>query len=368
VNAGLREADPAPTAAAAAGAPSTEPVPGRSPDLDRLSTALEVACPTLTDRVPDLQTQIGECYRGCRENADAFVTAHRARALAADPSAGQLGLATALRDAVLTAARDGAMLAGEREAAVLANRVETELRPAVDADVSIAVAWDEAVADRLARLVDRILHRTQWAVAERLRLATVGGGDPAARYEDLAGAHARTLAVCALLAAARCGSQLVASECDLVAAKRWVRLRRAPCRAHGRVHEITVPAAGSFGAPASADRAQSAFVVGDHVPFSCSCLQRAVLGRFPTDDPRAVAAHDGVSVAVGDDPVEPLSAREREVYRRHADAGESFADMLGRFEATRSVRGGARELGVAKKTLYRWFDAYLDGFDRYSGR
>ncbi|MFC7196971.1 hypothetical protein ACFQL4_23785 [Halosimplex aquaticum] len=56
------------------------------------------------------------------------------------------------------------------------------------------------------------------------------------------------------------------------------------------------------------------------------------------------------------------------MYRAHARPDETFVDLLRRFERTRSVRGGARELGVAKKTLYRWFDAYLVDFDRYSGR
>lgn len=355
---------PAPAVAGVEG-PST---PAVERGAGRLRDGLAAACPPLTGRLPALRESVAEGYRDREDGLDAFVAAVRAGGPGPAGRPPRLGLPAALRAPVETAVLEGTVTAAAHEADALEAHVEAQL--AADADVSVGVDPDGFAARYARRTVDRLLQAVEAAAAGYLRRAV--RDDDAPRPADalaaLADAHARLLAPAALLVAARCGSQALASACGAVVAKRWVVPETATCPLHGSLDGHAAPVERCFPVPAELGAAASAFVVGEHRPFACPCVQRAVPGPLPAEEPRAVAAREAVTVRVDGDPVDPLSDREREIYREHARPGETFADLLARVHETRSVRGGARELGVAKKTLYRWFDKYLDGFDRYSGR
>ncbi|MFC7140917.1 hypothetical protein ACFQMA_13920 [Halosimplex aquaticum] len=261
-----------------------------------------------------------------------------------------------------TTVRESIRAAVDDEASTLAARVEA--RVAYDGDVSVTVDPDGFARQYARRGLSSLLDRAVTAAHRTLHATVVGTGRPRERFSTLATAQSRILATATLLLAARCGSQALAAECDLVTAKQWRTADEAVCPVHGTVSRKR-PVQRCFGEPAVGG---TAYVVGERTPLACSCIQRVVLGPVARTDPRALATSDGVTVKQGGDPVKPLSDREWEVYRAHARPDETFVDLLRRFERTRSVRGGARELGVAKKTLYRWFDAYLVDFDRYSGR
>ena len=344
--------------------------PARGKRVDRLRAALEAACPPLAERLPAVRATVEDGYRAWIGGVD--------RAPKDDPA--PPGLVAELREPLEAAVLDGIVTAAAHEADALEARFEAQ----VDADVEVSVCVDcDGFGTRYARrTLDRLLRAAEAAAPRAVEARSDG-------YE----AHAQMVSVAALLLAARTGAQAVAGSCGGVAGKRWVVPEAAPCPLHdgpGRADEAvgadradgadeavgvdgadgrTAPVGDCFAVPEARGIAASAFLVGEHRPFACSCLQEPVLGAFPSEEPRALAALEGVTVRrAGGEKVEPLSEREREVYREHAHPGETFTDLLVRFHDTRSVRGGARELGVAKKTLYRWFDAYVEGFDRYSGR
>jgi hypothetical protein len=173
--------------------------------------------------------------------------------------------------------------------------------------------------------------------------------------------------------ARRVGRQAVAETVSVVTDREWVARDDCPHAVHESLAGVTVAADESFAVDAEGT-IRSAFVVGEDRPLTCRCRTHAVVPETP-DAPRELAALDGVTVRrVGDgaddetERVEPLTERQREVKQAHAREGETFPELVQRIHRTDSVRGGARRLGVAKKTLYRWFDAHVPGFDRYSGR
>ena len=350
--------------------------PARSQRVGRLEAALEAACPPLAERLPAVRATVEDGYRAWIEGADPTPNGGPDADLSTPKEGPDApGFAAELRAPLEAAVLDGIVTAAAHEADALEARFETQ----VEADVEVSVNADcDGFGTRYGRrTLDRHLRAAEAAAVEAVEAGT----------DDFVRSHAEVVSVAALLLAARTGVQAVADSCGGVAGKRWIVPEAAPCPLHDGAAEAagadgadeadgadgadgrTVPVGECFAVPEAQGVAASAFLVGEHRPFACSCLQEPVLGAFRSEEPRALAALEGVSVRrVTGEEIEPLSEREWEVYHEHARPGETFADLLGRFHDTRSVRGGARELGVAKKTLYRWFDKYVEGFDRYSGR
>ena len=364
--------------------------PARGQRIGRLEAALEAACPPLAERLPTVRATVEDGYRAWIEgtdptpegdlDADVATPGGDLDADVATPEGtpASSGLAAELREPLEAAVLDGIVTAASYEA----NALEARFEARVDADVDVSVAVDcDGFGTRYARrTLDRLLRAGETAAVEAVEAGAnaEAGANVEAGADDLVCSHARVVSVAALLLAARTGVQAVSGSCGGVTGKRWVVPEAAPCPLHDRADGVdragaagsrTVPVGECFPVPEARGVAASAFLVGEHRPFACSCLQEPVLGSFPSEEPRSLAALDGVSVRRADgEEIEALSEREREVYHEHAHPGETFAGLLARFHDTRSVRGGARELGVAKKTLYRWFDTYVEGFDRYNGR
>lgn len=297
--------------------PRQEPADGQRDDDRRrnLLTALRTACPPLGARVGPFAERLPP--EGCSRRA--------------------------LRDPLEEALGAALPVAVDHRAADVARRLGAQL----DVDATVSVDVDPGgFPERYAR---RALHALLVAATDRGEIDT------------------RTVAVATLLLADRAAAQTVAAATGAVTAKRWVQPGEPGCPVHAGLDGTVVAADRCFTVAAGGIH-WSAFLVGEDAPLACTCSQDAVVETVAPAAPRALAAPDGVTVHVHGDPVSPLSDRQREVYRDHARPDESFPAFLHRVHGEYSVRGGARALGVAKKTLYRWFEAHVEGFDRYSGR
>lgn len=384
-----------PAAPGASGPTPVERTPApRSPDA--LHEEVRARDPALANHADALRATVAERYRAQADALrdavpDAFPDDADDADAAPDDDAdgsddGVPGAATTvaaldldrdLRSVVTDAALDTLDVAAADATAAL----EADVAAACPGDVTVTVdcdARDTFAARYLRRQLDRDLAAVAAAVERALGAILVavacgdGDADDARRavsgaLDDLAARHAPLVASAATLAAARYASQAVAESTSLVTEKAWQPpASDATCPVHDH-RDDPVAVECSFRVPTTdPDRPRAAFVVGEDRPLACRCSQAVVLGSVPAD-PRDLAAADGVTVTRDGDRVEPLSDREREVRREHARDGERFEALVRRVHDSHSVAGGARHLGVTKKTLYRWFDKYVEGFDRYSG-
>ncbi|MFC7196972.1 hypothetical protein ACFQL4_23790 [Halosimplex aquaticum] len=283
------------TAAAGLDIPAAECGVGGSLDpvddlVSRQRVALAAYCPSLTKRIPSLEESITDAYRRRRQAVGPFIAAVRTRGDIQPADRSELGLRSALRPVLETTVRESIRAAVDDEASTPAARVEA--RVAYDGDVSVTVDPDGFARQYARRGLSSLLDRAVTAAHRTLHATVVGTGRPRERFSTLATAQSRILATATLLLAARCGSQALAAECDLVTAKQWRTADEAVCPVHGTVSRKR-PVQRCFGEPAVGG---TAYVVGERTPLACSCIQRVVLGPVARTDPRALATSDGVTV------------------------------------------------------------------------
>lgn len=352
-------------------APSATPPPDATvPDA---AAVVRAACPPLDGATDDLHDRVAAVYDDLRDAVTASTDPDDQPSVEAADALAAAEFTASLRATLLEATLDGVGTAADYATDRLAEDLADRL-PRSDASVTVSVDPSSTFAARYVR------RQVEWAVtalASAVReylgdaLAAVPGTTPderrvaAGAVDVLAGWHPPLVAGSTTLWALRHGVQAVAESVALVTGTRW-RVLEGSCPHHDEVDGTVTGVEACFVVPGD-DGPRCAYVVGEDRPFGCRCLQEPALGTVP-HDPRALATDGAVTVTVAGERVTPLSDREHEVYREHAADGETFADLVRRVHDEASVAGGARALGVTKKTLYRWLDKYVADFDSYSGR
>ena len=331
----------------------------------QLDEGLLTICPALVDHVAELEDAVAAQYRQWRE-----VSSRSADRTGEPPTT----LADPLRALLVNALNTGMAVAAAAEARRLEAAIDEELTTGT---VSLEDSVNETFAAQYARrAVERQAVDYDAAAVAHLKHNAAMESSPEATDEliirnvaaEIAESHPPVVARATTLSAARYGVQAFAEQCGLIGGKEWV-VPAAGCPFHESMDGQRVPVDRCFTVVTDGPSApHTSFVAGEGCPANCPCVQRATLADLETHDPRFLATYDGVSVTAAGQSVPPLSGREREVFLAHRRPDETFQNLLERVHEEHSVRGGARDLGVAKKTLYRWFDSYIDGFDRYSGR
>jgi len=182
---------------------------------------------------------------------------------------------------------------------------------------------------------------------------------------ELTRSHSRLVARTELPMASRQGTQALAESTDVIGGKDWIpttgdnrtrpwHLEMATADPIETDASWTVPS-GWSGEPhyQPRDYPREAFVVGEDQPFNCRCLHQSVLEEDLPDDARGLREYDGVSIAL------QVTERQFDVWTKHAEPGETMAELLARIDKSHSRQTEAPEtLGIALDTLYQWLREY----------
>lgn len=179
---------------------------------------------------------------------------------------------------------------------------------------------------------------------------------------EISSNHPRLIARTELPQASREGTQALGEATDVVGGKQWLSSNDSVSRPwHDAMHEEIVGVNDSWTVPSGwqgapdyqpDDYPRTAHVVGEDQPFNCRCLHRNVLEEDLPDDVRSLSEVRGVDVELH------VSDRQFEIWREHAEPGETVADLLDRVASAHSARQAYKALGVSSATWYDWVDHF----------
>lgn len=340
------------------------------------------------DQRDDLEQAVEDAFPDEREeDRDSPRGVEKGFGIDVDKIVDQLGLADVLTGVVTEANLEAMGITADFEAGKIEQELEDELD---EDDVGVGIDFDvedSFAAQQMERSAAQKMVTVEQSVKDRIRnvlldVADDGGNVTDATralretFDELTDSHARLVARTETMSSSRHGSQALAETSDVVGGKEWVATDDSRTRSwHAVMDGEQVPVDGDFVVPSGwqgppeyqpSDYPRTTHVVGEDQPFNCRCVQRSVLAKDMPDDPRELAAVDGVTVTRDGELVDPLSERQIEAKREHAEPGETFGDLVGRvFDEQGSVEGTKRALGLGSKhTAYKWLEAEIDGFSR----